>query len=52
MSLSTLVWRPYYWIVYRHEPDLRPFLIRRWIWGGGKLTPERRQRIKANGVEW
>jgi hypothetical protein len=56
VTRATLVWRPYYWAVYRHEPELRPFLIRRRIRGGGKITAERRRQLRdareSLGVEW
>ena len=43
--LATLIWRPYYWITYRQEPELRAFMTRRRIWGGPRITAERRSEL-------
>lgn len=40
-----LIWRPYYWLTYRQ--DLRAFMIRRRVWGGPRITRERRQELTA-----
>jgi hypothetical protein len=45
--LSTFVWQPYHWAKYRPEPDLRPFMIRRRVWGGKRITPERMAECAA-----
>jgi hypothetical protein len=44
--LGAIVWKPYHWIVYRQAEALRPFMIRRRIWGGERITRERREQIE------
>lgn len=43
--LAVLIWRPYYWIRFRPEPELRMFMIRRRIWGGERISIERRNEL-------
>lgn len=49
--LGAIVWRPYHWLKLRQEPELRPFMIRRRIWGGERITPERRMKLRRLRAE-
>lgn len=43
--LAALIWKPYYWAVYRPEPELRVFMIKRRVWGGERITQARRAQL-------
>lgn len=45
--LGAVVWKPYYWVIYRQEPYLRAFMIKRRIWGGEHITVERKEQLRV-----